>query len=302
MGIYKEIWAKDIAENLFPDSSFMTQAIDDSMYVEGAVVHLPQAGASVGVEVNRTTFPASASGRTDTVLDYNIDSFTSNPTIVRNIEKIELSYDKRQSVIFDHKESIQSRIAAQLLYKWGATASTQIVRTTGANRAATAPSATGTRKKITIADILEVKRIFDAQDIPQEGRIVVLPATMYNDLLEIEAIYSAEKFGMANLPKGAVSMILGFAIFVRSSANIYNNAGTPVIKTPGAAAAATDNLGALFFHNRFVRRALGESKPFFRENDPLYYGDVMNFEVLAGGSKKYSDERGVVSLVEAAGV
>ena len=62
--IRKEVWVSDIAENIFPDNSAIGQSLDDSQYLDGHTVHLPQAGGVPSVTKNRTTLPAAAVPRT----------------------------------------------------------------------------------------------------------------------------------------------------------------------------------------------------------------------------------------------
>jgi hypothetical protein len=49
-----------------------------------------------------------------------------------------------------------------------------------------------------------------------------------------------------------------------------------------------------------VRRALGAIKVYANENDPTLYGSAFSTMARAGGRKAYSDETGVVAIVEAA--
>lgn len=300
MGIQKEIWVADIAANIFPTNSFIVRSKDDSMYVENKKVHLPQSGTQPTVVKGRTTFPATASKRTDITLEYNVDAYSTDPMHLEETDEIEVSYDKRQSIISDHTDVLNTTIADWMLVNWAPTVASRIFRTSGDARPAGAPSATGNRKKVTLQDFLDAKRKLDKDDVPSEGRVVVIPADMYNDLLALDAIISADKLGNAALPSGVVGRIFGFDIYIRSRVLVFNNAATPVVKDPEVAGAATDNEAALFYHPNFVRRALGAVKLFSKEDDPQYYGDVFSAMVRAGGSKARIDSKGVVLLVESA--
>lgn len=299
--IQREVWANDIAANLFPDNSFLQRSLDDSAFVEdNKTVHLPQSGAKPNIEVNRTVPAAGANAglRTDTDSTYDLDSYSSDPTTIRRIEEMEVSYDKRMSVLDDHIGAINESISNQLAYVWAADAAAQIVRTSGGARPAFVSGATGNRKKVTLADILSAKRILDAQDVPQEGRVMVIPSEAYNDLLELDEITNAEKYGRANLPNGAVNRIYGFDIYLRSSVVSYDNATTPVKRAPDATVNVDANAGILCYHERFVRRALGQVYVFTKEDDPNYYGSVFSAEAKAGGRKRYATGIGVVTIVE----
>jgi hypothetical protein len=301
MGVFTEIWARDIANNIFRDDSFIVRSKDDTMYVSGKKVHLPQSGTNPGVAINRTVFPANATQRTDTELEYTLDSYTTDPAHITNVEELQTSYEKRISVLGDHVGVVRQTIADWMLVKWAPAAAARIVRTTGGDRLATAPSATGNRKKVVLENILNAKRILDNDDVPQEGRVMVVPSEMYNDLLLIDGIVSADKFGQAVLQKGVVAKLLGFDIYIRSRVLIFTNAATPVVVNPGTAGNAAHNIAALFYHESFVRRALGETNVYVKENDPQYYGDVMSAEIIAGGQRAYDNQKGLVVLVEAHG-
>lgn len=270
--------------------------------LDGKTVHLPQSGASPAVEINRGTLPATSAVRTDADSTYNLDSYTSDPTVIRDIDAIEVSYDKRASVLSDHITTLNSQIGHYMLTKWAPAAAARIVRTTGANRAPMSAGATGTRKLVTVADFIQAKRILDKDDVPTEGRFVILPSEMYNDLLSIGDVLTSEKMGSANLASGAVGRLLGFDIYIRSNVLTFTNSATPVVKLPSAATAATDNAAALFWQKDFVRRAIGETKVFANENDPQYYGSIFSAEVRAGGKRARLDEKGVVVLVESEGI
>lgn len=300
MPISTEIWVQDIAPNLFPDNSFVARGLNDDEFVENSRVNLPQSGNKPNVERNRSSFPASISERADGIEGYDLDSFTSDPTLIRDADAIEVSYAKRQSVLSDHINTLNTKIADWIAWAWAATTAGAYVRTSGADRTALAPGATGTRKKITLDDFLKAKRIMDSMDIPSEGRVCLLPSEMYNDLLEIDKILSRDFNGVPNLPAGAINQIYGISVYMRSFTVQYTDAATPSLRQPGATALATANAAGIFWHPDFVRRALGDVKLFADENKPEFYGSVFSTEARAGGRKRYSDGRGVVSLIETA--
>ena len=46
MALQTEVWAADIAANLFKNNEFIRRSKNDDAWVENAIVHLPQAGQS----------------------------------------------------------------------------------------------------------------------------------------------------------------------------------------------------------------------------------------------------------------
>jgi len=166
MALNKEIWLNTIQENFFPQNSFASKSVDDSAFVNNKTVHVPNAGGPSGVKRNRTTKPAEVSGRTDNDLSYGIDELTTDPIYIPDADKVELSYDKRMSVIANDREQLQKAAADLLIEKWAKYGAG--ITTTGTNVAARADLATGNRRAITKADVLAAATLFNKNDVPQE--------------------------------------------------------------------------------------------------------------------------------------
>ncbi len=308
MPIQQEVWATDIAENLFKDNEMLNRCVNDNDKLIGKVVHLPQAGAKPGVEKNRSTFPAVAAQRVDPDITYQIDEYTSDPTHVTLTEEIEASYQKRISILSNHINEIEEQVYDNILHDWspsGATHPVQIVRTTGADRSAYKAGQTGTRKAVTKDDILELRRLFNRQNLPKRGRILVVDADMEIDLLKVPEFVDANKYGRSNIPMGALGMLFGFELYSRSDIVMFDNAANPAKKAVGSAIAATDNAACLAWHVDFLRKAVGTTtnggiQVFENVRDAQYYGDVMSAMVRGGGRASREDYVGVFALVEAA--
>jgi hypothetical protein len=310
MALQTEVWVSDIKEKLFPQNSFQAAAIDDSMFVENLNVNLANAGALPAVQRNRTVIPATVTARTDVDLQYRVHEFTSDPTAIRDLEEIETAYDKRMSVLKGHIDALNNKMANWLLYSWAGTTADNIVRTTGTSRAAVIPGATGNRKPLLLADIFTAKGIMDDMDVPEEGRILLIPSYMYNDLMFAEktSLVNLERTGESLIQDGKLISLLGFRIITRGKRNVlsYTNAGTPVPRIATNpddveySALTSANAAALMWHPDFVRRALGTVKVYANEEDAVLYGSAFSTMARAGGRKAYTDETGVVAIVEAA--
>lgn len=306
MALQQEVWAKDIQDNFYQNNEFLARSTDHSMWVNFKTVHIPQAGAASTVEKNRSVLPATISSRTDTELTYNLNEYTIDPILLTNLEEIQISYNKRASVLMNIMENLKYTVATQTLYSWAPSGSSRIVSTTGSTSTANLPhsTATGSRKMLTISDLTKAKQILDADNVPQAGRVLLIPAYMYNiDLLNISGINQAYGFGQPVLPNGAVSRIMGFDIYIRPDVLVYDNTGTPVIKAINGdgsltSAAATDQGAAIAYHPSFVATAMGAIKMFYNENDPTYYGNVLSGLIMHGASKMRTDQKGVVAIVQ----
>lgn len=301
MAVQKEIWQRDLVKDFFADNSFASKAVNDDMYVnEGKKVHIPNAGAPADVEVNRTKLPAGTKERKDTDVDYTLDELTTDPVRIPFADTVELSYDKRNSVISQNKLNLIETASEILLKNW-APAKENCVETTGTEVNAHTAEATGKRKSLDKKDILALMTKMDAANLPQEGRYLLLDASMYAQLIEsLTETESIGFFAAANVQKGVVGQLYGFNILKRSKVLVYTKAG--IVKDVNAKGAADDNAAGLAWHESCVSRALGEVKMFDSLNNPLYYSDIYSFLVRVGGAKRRTDKKGVYAIVQAATV
>lgn len=301
MAVQVEIWQKDIQESLFRDNSFLNFAFNADQYVlNGAVVHLPQAGTGGDVVKNRDELPATVKKRSDSDVTYALDEFTSDPILIPNADKVELSYDKRQSVISEEQGNLNERVAEELIYIWGAGLPAEYtLATSGSAAAATAPGATGDRLMLTRADLQKAQTRMNRLGIPKNDRYALVPSEMVAQLFppdsQITALY------MQNVTKeeqqmGVIGIVHGFRIIDRGSVLIVDGSGT--VKVPEADSATDDREAVICWQKNAVERALGEIKFFENTGDPQYYGDVYSFLVRMGGRRRRSDDKGVIAIVQ----
>ena len=296
MAVQKEIWQRTIIEGLFADENFMSKAVNDDMYVnEGKKVHIPNAGAPSGVVLDRDSLPATVYKRTDLDVDYTLHELSTNPILIPYADMVELSYNKRNSVIDQDRKELIFKAAEAMLANWLPAAASR-VQTTGQAVAAWTPSATGLRKKITPADVAALQLRMNADNVPQTDRYLLLDANMYQQLLDgMTQTQAIGFFQAADVKRGVMGMLYGFEVMVRST--VYRFAADGTLKAYGAAGAATDLAGGLAWQRDSVSRALGEVKMFDQIDNPLYYGDVYSFLVRVGGAIRRYDKKGVYAIV-----
>lgn len=295
--VQKEIWLRDLVGNFFPDNSFASKSVSDDAFVEsGKKVHVPNAGAPSGVQKNRESLPGKVEKRADSDVEYTLNEFTTNPILIPDAENVELSYDKRMSVIAEDKAELQRVAREDLLTAW-APDKDGCVYTTGEARPAHQVNATGNRKAITTDDVLNLQTKFDQENISPEGRYLLLDAVMYAELLR--SMTNTDKIGFfqaADVKKGIVGQLYSFNVMKRSSVLRYavSDGAVTGLATENA---ATDCAAGLAWQERCVRRALGEVKMFDESGSPTYYGDIYSFLVRCGGSKSRADKKGVCAIV-----
>lgn len=302
MAITKEIWTKDIVDNLYKNNEFAKRAFDADMYVLlGKVVHIPVAGAAAQVKKNLTVFPQTAVKRTDTDITYAIDTFYSVPRHIEQIEKYELSYDKRQSALGEDQSALIQTAMDSLLYRWAPLVANTVL-TDGNDIGYTATGAAGNRKAFTKAAFAAIKLKMDRSNILNTGRIALLTADHYNQFLE--SLSDAERTDVGrvtDMSTGIVGKYLGFDIIMRSSVLRYRGAdGAYVVVDEQAddyAATDDDRSASLFYQEKCVERAKGSVDIFDNPNRAEYYGDIYSMELRLGGRIRRA--AGVYAVVEA---
>lgn len=297
MALNKQIWLTTIQENFYPDNSFASKSVDDSAWVNNHTVHIPNAGAPSGVVKNRTQKPATVNQRTDNDLTYDIDEFTSNPVHIPNIDTVELSYDKRQSVLQNDRMELQRQVHENLLVKWF---NGIVYDTTGDSTPAhTSTAATGNRKKITKEDVHKLEIKFNQDNVPHEGRYLLLDSIMYADLLDSLTEKELMSFQQqANVAEGTMGKLYSFNVMERSQV-LRTNADRKSILEWGADGVDQECAAGLAWQQGCVSRATGDMKMFDDTDNPLYYGDIYSFLMRAGGSPRRYDKKGVAAIVEA---
>ncbi len=263
--LLKQIWVDVILEGFYPNDSFMSEARDMSSLVEYNKINLAEAGASPSVLIDNTSYPIAVTSRTDTPLELALKTLDTTSTVVKNLEAMELAYDKMASVIYGHKKELFKKAAQLAAWNWAPSSNatnTPVFATTGA-------VADG-YGKLTFADILTMRKKFDLLDFPDDGRILVLnPIHEGNLIAEDLQLYKAV---MNN------NNLFGFKVYRTSVTPVYNET-TGAKAAWGAEAIDTDTISSIAFHKDEVMKAIGTVEMFAAFKDPAYKGDIMNFQM-----------------------
>lgn len=212
------------------------------------------------------------------------------------MDTVELSYDKRQSVIANDRQELQRVANQNLLYRWAKNAS--LIKTTGAAADAhTSDAATGQRKKFSKAEVMAAMLRFNKDNVPMQGRYILLDAAMYAELLydltdkELSAFLNS-----ANAQEGIIGRLYGFSFMQRSEV-LRVDSKNAILPWTGDDA-ADECAAALAWQEGCVSRAMGDVKMFQQMDDPIYYGDIYSFLVRTGGSMRRYDKKGVLLIAE----
>ena len=125
------------------------------------------------------------------------------------------------------KLKLQDDVALDFIFNWSPAAA-QCIETTGAEIDAYTDKATGKRKGICKADVLGLMTKFNNDDIPQEGRYLLLDAQMYSQLLNSLTENENTAFlASADAQNGILGKLFSFNIMMRSRAALYTAAKAP---------------------------------------------------------------------------
>ena len=205
MALNKEVWVKQIKEGFYPNRNFLTKVLDLSEYVENNIIHFPSSGIDPNVLINNTTYPIAVVGRTDEDNSISLDKFETENTLVRRPDAIEYSYDKLESVIRQHRSTLQTSTAKKAIHAFAPqsdTADTPLILTTG-------ESVNG-RKRLTFDDLLTLKERFDAALVPLDDRYLVLHPSHVSDLLREDVKLFKE---LTDIKDGEPMRFAGLVVF-----------------------------------------------------------------------------------------
>ena len=305
--IQEEIWQTDIKEALFADHLFMNKCVNVSASVVGGrAVHIPQAGRPSGVKIDRGLFPAAVTQREDSDIIYKLNEFTSNPIRVSNLETIQVSYDKRASIMRQDLLRLEEAYSLKQLANWAALGSDNnvVLKTTGEARDTFVAGTTGKRKAFTVKDLLRISEAMKKQKLGKmTGKMnAMVTPEMVTDIT-LDPMFIDNPAWMSSwVSTGTLPKIAGFEFVEYPDSTIYK-ADLSVFRNYNSdceltGVQATDCASAFFWHSDCVEGAVGDVLVFERIKDPLYYGDIFDFLVMAGGRKNRADGKGVFALVQ----
>lgn len=266
----KQVWISQIMEKFYPEATFLTHAKDFSSFVENDMINLSEAGVDPDVLVNNTTYPIVVKQRTDTPLSIELDLFETENTLVRRPDTIELAYDKLESVIMGHRNSLRTKTSTKAAHAYAPennTANTPILETTGDNDG-------DGNKRLVPENILKLKRKYDELDYPLDKRFLVLDPRHVEDLL----IYDLKLFkDIVDLTNGQPKRFAGFNILQFTKNPIFT--GANVKKAWGAAAAPTDKFSSFSFYGDEVMKSVGNMHMYATVDDPKERGTTLGFDM-----------------------
>ena len=272
-GIYTEVWTGELVKRLNAGlkATFLNGIPDYSAKVNNDMIHMVDVGGDPDVLVNNTTYPIPVQDLEDGDIALGLDKFQTKATRVTDDQLYAISYDKFASDVQRHGDAITTvkyKKAAHALAPYSHTDKTPVIQTSGET-----DSASG-RKKITLKDIIALKRAFDNMEVPEDGRVLVLCPDHVNDLLELDQSFREKYY---NYTTGKLMNMYGFEVHTFVNAPYFNKSGVKLAYN--ATPTATDHKGSFAFYRQRMFRAQGSTKMYYSEavTNPQTQESLVNF-------------------------
>lgn len=273
-GLYREIWIKGVLRNIFYGSTaFMMRMRDYSSYVENEALNFSEITTVPEVYVNAQG-PFNAVANTDGNYMVPLNTYDTQSTFLKNAKSKEKSYDEVVENVQSHRDELGNRQALDAIFEYAPTADTDktpLISTTGA-----AVPGQNNRKKMTFADLIEMRRRCNVANLPQTGRVLVLHPDHEADLMEDNLQLYNTNF-VAN-EDGLQGRIYGFDIYSSTLTPLYINGTTkkPVTALPTGA----EFISSVLFIESLSLKAQGTMEFFQtqKQTDAVNRGDTIGFQ------------------------
>lgn len=314
MAINQELWTRDFAANLYDEKDFYRFAKNWSSYINGGIVHVPQAGAGVlPVDITgATVYPVATSQVTYDDLTFTNKMIAAPPRFVSNINMAEASFDTRSEVMKEMVAYLKQAISINIMFGWSpaASATGSIIRTSGTTTR-TNIYGQAAMKAITFQDILDARAKLVRANADLNNLYLIVDPIMYNDLILLGEFTNADELAIQTTVNGFVGMIAGMKVIQRNLGNPYTALGAkPASLLYNDSYDNTHFSSALVVDGSKVGYALGtvengEIKVGFQEYAPGYYNDLLQAHTRVGASHQYLEDannniKGVVAIIEQA--
>lgn len=275
MALQQEVWIPGIKENPIPNTSFVFESVDYSEFVENNKLHLAEAGVEPQVFEDyfaTSDDPLPVEAVSDIPNEVLLHTYSTAQTRHRQLQEIELNYNRRQSVINRHRSSLVKDAAIRAAFQW-------------------APQADGNKNAVKVLGaggsiidaIIDLEAFYADNDIIDGLNICFTPAHMARLKKEDVKLY-----------KEVVNekQLYGFKVHRYSQNPFYTSAG--VKKAKGSVTDPTDIRGTFTWVKDEVFRCFGDTEMYANLRDSGTQSDTLSFaqRALVGqiraNSPKYS--------------
>lgn len=302
MPLPAQVWQRDIERELFAGNPHVMLSRDMSQFAGFRTVNIPIEGTGGTVRKNPSQKPLPVEDRNDLVLEFDLDEFSVGPVVVEDLEQVEITYNKRDSVTAQEKAQLADRLGREAAFGYAVTNDDdRIHRTSGSTEAVIPDGASGSRKKLTANDLQKLREIMDLDLIPMNERYILMHPKMYTQFINDPDVKNRNLNPDNRVAaEGVVKQFAGFNIMVRPDLPIYDDGTPPSKKALGSAVNSGDNLACIAWHRNFVARARTPVKMYVKQDDPTYQGDVISGRVRHATSKLRKSNQGIYAIVQEA--
>ena len=259
-GLQKEVWVAGIKENPVPDHSFVMASTDMSEYVENNKLHLAEAGLEPAVLEdyfvgNENDLPTATIA--DVPSEVVLRTYSTEQTRHRDLQEVELQYNKRESIVARHRNSLAKNIGKRAAFAW-------------------APQVDNTKNKVIVLAgtdkvvdaIIDMQLFYAGLDKTDNLNICLTPEHMAKLRKENLVIY---KEIMSE--KGAD--IYGFKVYSYSNCPLYTSVG---VKKPfGSVAVAGDKRASFTWATDETFRCFGDVNVYEKLRDSGSQADNISY-------------------------
>lgn len=255
------------------NDDFMSVIKDESSKVNNDVINFNEIGADPAVLVNNAVYPIAVNTRADNGIPVSLFKLDTENTKISDDELQALPYDKKSSVMAQHRDALKVasiKLGIHSLAPTANTGNTPVLATTGA--------IVSGRRQLTIADLINFKTQCDALKIPLDKRNLVLCPDHVADLLLLDNSFR-DRYNTIEAGK-IIKMLYSFNIFENQNTPVYDGV-TLNKKAFGAASSGTDRNASIFFSQHNAVKAMGSVNMYYRDAamDPENRQSVIGFQM-----------------------
>jgi len=281
--VFAEFYAEQIKDQLFASNRFLDFLTNESSYLNGRVVHIPNYTNDPKIFIDGEEggsdyaygFDTVATQETD--LTFTIQSYRLEPIRVEDFDELVTNYDKMAAVTRNSINKLNKVVGDNMLKNIGASV-------IAGNKLTLASGAT-----MTYNDVVAMAQKLDEQDVSSEGRYLLLTPDMYYSLIKDDAVRIASDFGQATLPTGVVSQIAGINLLAPRSQVVLTDGSGNVSLTGGT------NAGLCWVSDS-IAGAWDDAKVYENQGVAQLYGNVISAEVPMGCKVSRTDGKGVILI------
>ncbi|NJM14019.1 MAG: hypothetical protein HC896_00300 [Bacteroidales bacterium] len=276
-GLLKELWIGELIKNFRHDQTFLGRIPSANQFVNNDAINLAHIGADPTVLINNNTYPINSAQREDDTIVISLDKLETENTIITDDELYALPYDKKGSVLNQHREVLEEFAATRSLHSLCPAAinvsNQPVLRSTGNSN-----SETVARRRLTVNDVIRMKRALDLLKIPMMGREMVLNPWHVEDLLMSSEAFKEQWYKKET---GKILNMFGFEISEMAYYPVFSQASGNKAAFNAVANPADDLAASVVMYRQRAVQARGSVTMYYAraEDDPKYRQSEVGFRL-----------------------